>query len=106
MEYNAFGREITAISTRGKAFVTKLPMKRGKNHRIESCAMKKPLTVCMGQHLPLTHGPNGGGVAGARRRAVATPDPYYGNAVGFSLDLCEAGGRGLIQKFGLTQPLA
>ena len=59
-----------------------------------------------GQHLPLTYDTTDGGEAGARRWAVATPDPYYGNAVGFSLDLCEAGGRGLIQMFALTQSLA
>ena len=36
------------------------------------------------------------------------PDPYYGNAAGFArvLDLCEAGGRGLIRKFAQTQSLA
>ncbi len=30
------------------------------------------------------------------------PDPYYGNAEGFEhvLDLCEAGGRGLIKRYG------
>ena len=29
------------------------------------------------------------------------PDPYYGNAAGFAhvLDLCEAGGRGLIRRY-------
>lgn len=33
------------------------------------------------------------------------PDPYYGNAAGFArvLDLCEAGGRGLILKFAQNQ---
>ena len=36
------------------------------------------------------------------------PDPYYGNAAGFAhvLDLCEAGGRGLIRKFAQNQSLA
>ncbi len=33
------------------------------------------------------------------------PDPYYGNAAGFArvLDLCEAGGRGLILRFTQNQ---
>jgi protein-tyrosine phosphatase len=31
------------------------------------------------------------------------PDPYYGNAEGFErvLNLCEAGARGLIKRYGL-----
>ena len=113
-EYNAFTLQIIAKVRHEKTFVTNLPTKQEKNHTIKSPLMQRLLMVCMGNicrsPIAQTVVEKQAQVAGLARQLqiesagthahhADVPDPY-GNAAGFArvLNLCEAGGRGLIRS--------